>query len=82
MAAKKTKKQKAADAAFIKKISSITVGTGSKASGPSCPGCGEPMTGYTVIPAVLAIPIHGKPPKTKHEPAPAPEMQGEVAFSA
>lgn len=82
MAAKKTKKQKAADAAFIKKIGTITVGTGTKASGPACPGCGEPMTGYTVVPAMIAIPLHAKPPKEKHEPKPATESSGEVAFSA
>lgn len=82
MAAKKTKAQKAADKAFIKKISSITVGTGAKASGQTCPGCGEPVSGFTVVPAMVAIPIHAKPPKHKHEPEPAPQREGEVAFSA
>jgi len=31
---------KKSDKAFIKKISSITIGTGAKPSAPKCPGCG------------------------------------------
>lgn len=77
MAAKKSKKKENAE--FLAKIQTITVGTGAKSSAPKCPDCGEPMAGYLAIP-ILAIPIHGTPPKPEKEAAPKPD--GEVAFSA
>lgn len=36
------KKQSAADKAFVAKIQSITIGSGSKPAGPTC-SCGKPL---------------------------------------
>ncbi len=51
---KKTKEQRAADAAFIEKIKSINIG-GKPLGEHKCPGCGEPIGEHDISVAKVSV---------------------------
>lgn len=70
---------KKSDKAFIKKLKTLTIGTGAKDE--KCGNCGKPMAQHMKLVGMVAIPLSalGQPPKAEKAEQPKHEEQSFAA---